>query len=174
MDYVETAIDQLQLGLKLWHAAEEGKLNADDIDVPVTIDWDGTMSAPFVLKNRIFSKPEDFMNSIRNQISMAFGVAAIALNRRREENGVLLPDPINTVEEQWCGLVYQIRNAFAHDIAEPKWNITKPRFARKYEISAHIKADLSNVNDKSFEWSHVGGPGVLVLLKHFGKDHGII
>jgi hypothetical protein len=105
---------------------------------------------------------------------MAFGAAAIALNRRREENRVPLPDPINTVEEQWCAFFYQIRNAFAHDIAEPKWHIKKPRFAQAYEISAHSKADLTDPNGTSFEWSHVGGPAVIVPLKYFGKEHGII
>src|SRR5262249_18892674 len=138
-DYVETAIVQFQFALKLWHAAEDGKLKQDDIDVPLTVDYDGSRRSPFVLKDRIFSNRDDFRNAIQNQISMAFGAAAIALNRRREDKGVLLPDLIDTVEEQWIALVYQIRNAFAHDIVKPTWQINNPKYARIYEISRYIR-----------------------------------
>jgi hypothetical protein len=66
--------------------------------------------------------------------------------------------------------VYQIRNAFAHDIAEPRWNITNPRYARLYDFGG-IRIDLSNVGTKHFEYNDLGGPDVLFWIKDYGGKH---
>jgi hypothetical protein len=101
-------------------------------------------------------------------VSIAFGAAAITLNRCREEAGVQLPDPINTEAEQWVALVYQIRNAFAHDISEPTWSI-KPRFARVYAID-RTRVDLTGLDGVTFDYGHIGGPDALFDLKRYGVD----
>jgi hypothetical protein len=67
-------------------------------------------------------------------------------------------------------VVYQIRNAFAHDISEPRWNITKERYARIYEFGG-ISIDLRLVRSKHFEYSDIGGPDVLFWLKHYGEQN---
>ena len=85
-----------------------------------------------VLPNKVLDSSDDLVLALENNITIAFGAAAITLNRCREEAGVKLPDPIVTEIDQFTSVVYQIRNAFAHDIAEPRWNITNARFARTY------------------------------------------
>lgn len=164
MHYLDSAFAQLEFAIKLMVAAEQGKLTLEDLDIPLTIE-DGR--SILVLKDRIFSDPQDLINACQNNVSVAFGAAAITLNRCREERGISLPDPIISELEQWTGLVYQIRNAFAHDISEPRWNING-RYKRVYEIR-DVRADLTEVNGQHFEYGHVGGPDALFSLRDYAK-----
>ncbi|GAA4796879.1 hypothetical protein [Lysobacter hankyongensis] len=85
------------------------------------------------------------------------------------EAGVALANPIQTEIDQFSSLTYQIRNAFAHDISEPRWNITNPRYARVYEFGG-IRVDLTNVGNKHFEYTDIGGPDVLFHMREFGAS----
>lgn len=58
--------------------------------------------------------------------------------------------------------MYQIRNAFAHDISERKCNITQQRYARVYEFG-NARVDPTNVGSKHFEYGDIGGPDVLFI-----------
>ena len=109
---------------------------------------------------------EEYLQSVK---CPQCGAAAITLNRCREEAGIRLADPIQTEIDQFAGVAYQIRNAFAHDIAEPRWKITNPRFARSYEFGG-IRVDLSNVGTKRFEYQDIGGPDVLFCMKSYGES----
>jgi hypothetical protein len=102
-------------------------------------------------------------------VTITYGAAAITLNRCREEAAVPLPDPISSECDQWVALVYQIRNAFAHDIAEPRWQVNQ-RYARKYEVG-RVRADLQQLHGVRFEYSQIGGPDALFLLRAYGEEH---
>lgn len=166
MNYLDSAFAQLELAIKLMHAAEQGRVKREEIDLPLTIAEGNSV---LVLADHTLHTDADFINAMQNNVSVAFGAAAITLNRCREEVRLSLPNPIDTELEQWIALVYQIRNAFAHDIAEPKWEI-KPRYARTYEIGA-VKADLSNLNGQHFDYYQLGGPEALFFLRDYGKAH---
>lgn len=166
MNYLDSAFAQLELAIKLMHAAEQGKVRREEIDLPLTIAEGNSI---LVLADQTLHTDTDFINAMQNNVSIAFGAAAITLNRCREEIGHPLPNPIDTEVEQWIALVYQIRNAFAHDIAEPKWEV-KPRYARPYQVGA-VKADLSNLHGQHFDYYQLGGPEALFFLKDFGKKH---
>lgn len=167
MNYIDTAFKQLSFAWKLYDYALQGKINVDDLDQPLTFQ-EGRMV--FVLPDKVFSSPEELIVALENNLVIAFGAAAITLNRCREEAGVQLANPIQTEIDQFAGLAYQIRNAFAHDIAEPRWKITNPRFARIYEFGA-IRVDLSSVGTKIFEYQDLGGPDVLFWMKKYGESN---
>lgn len=164
MNYLGTAFAQLELAIKLMHAAEQGRVRREEVDLPLTIAEGNSV---LVLTDQTLHTDADFINALQNNVSVAFGAAAITLNRCREEIGLPLPNPINTEVEQWIALVYQIRNAFAHDIAEPKWEIN-PRYARHYQVGT-IKADLSALHGQHFDYYQLGGPEALFFLKDFGR-----
>lgn len=166
MKYLETAFGQLGFAIKLMAAAELGTLKVEDIDNPMVVR-DGR--SVFVLPDRVLSSQDELILACQNNVSISFGAAAITLNRCREEAAVQLPDPIDGETDQWVALVYQIRNAFAHDIAEPRWSITKERYARAYSIG-RVSADLSGLHGVGFEHTHIGGPGALFLLKDYGLE----
>lgn len=120
MKYLGTAFEQLGFAIKLMTAAERGLVRVEEIDTPTVIQEGRSV---LVLPDRILNSQDDLILACQNNVTITFGAAAITLNRCREEAGIQLPDPIATEEEEWVALVYQIRNAFAHDIAEPRWNI---------------------------------------------------
>lgn len=166
MKYVDTAFKQLELAIKLMVSAETGALQVEDVDTPVTIE-DGP--SVLVLPDRVLLSQGDLIHACQNNVSIAFGAAAITLNRCREEALISLPDPITTEVEEWVALVYQIRNAFAHDISEPRWKISGARFARAYKVG-RIKADLTTLNGAPFEYAELGGPEALFALKDYGMQ----
>src|SRR4051812_12475382 len=122
MRYIETAFGQLAFAIKLMQAAEDGLLYLDSIDRPLTIAEGPSV---LVLPDRVLASTDDLILACQNNVTIAYGAAAITLNRCREEASVPLPDPIVSEADQWVALVYQIRNAFAHDIAEPRWRTNK-------------------------------------------------
>ena len=161
--YVATAFAQLELALKLYHYALEGKIKVDELDIPLTFT-EGKMV--FVLRDKIFDTPDDLLNALSNNVSVAFGAAAITLNRVREEADIGLPDPIESKGDEFVALTYQIRNAFAHDISEPRWNLNSPRYRRVYEVGG-VRADLTGLHGEHFAYEHVGGADALRLLYEY-------
>ncbi len=167
MKYIETAFVQLAFAWKLYNYALEGKIKLDELDIPLTFQ-EGRMV--LVLPDRVFDTPDDLIIALENNLTITFGAAAITLNRCREEAGLRLADPIETELDQFVGLTYQIRNAFAHVIAEPRWNITNPRFARHYRFGG-VRVDPTSVGDKIFQYQDIGGPDVLFHMKAYGDTN---
>lgn len=166
MKYLPTAFAQLQFALKLYHYALDGMINREELDSSLTFEDDGMV---VVLPDQIFDSHDDMILAFENQVSIAFGAAAITLNKSREEAGLTLPEVIESERDQFIALVYQIRNAFAHDIAEPKWEIRNPRYQRVYEVAGR-KVDLTDMNGKVFDYKSIGGPETLERLKDYGES----
>lgn len=166
MRYLDTAFAQLEFSIRLMQAAEDGALDLGKIDIPLSVrEHSGTL----VLPDRVFESNEDAILACQNMVSVSFGAAVITLNRSREERGLGLPDPIANESDQWVALIYQIRNAFAHDISEPKWEIRSERYKRRYEVGG-VVADLSNLSGHHFEYNHIGGAGSLFALKIYAIE----
>jgi len=166
MKYIDTAFKQLAFAWKLYNYALEGRINLDELDRPLTFKEGRSI---LVLPDKVLNSPDDLILALENNLTIVFGAAAITLNRCREEADIRLPDPIVTEIDQFTIVAYQIRNAFAHDIAEPKWNITNSRFVRAYEFGG-IRVDLSAVGTKPFEYSDIGGVEVLFWMKEYGDS----
>lgn len=125
----------------------------------------------FVLSDKIFASNNDFILACENRLTIAFGAAIITLNRSREEAEYRLPDPIVTEADQFVSVVYQIRNAFAHDIAEPKWHITQDRYRRAYQFGGW-RIDLTGFeNGRPFRYEDVGGPDILFHMHQYGMEN---
>lgn len=167
MNFVDTAFQQLSFAWKLYSYALDGKINLEELDQPISFQ-EGRMV--FVLPDKVFHDHGEMIVALENNLSVAFGAAAITLNRCREEAGLALANPIVTEQDQFASVVYQIRNAFAHDISEPRWNVTHERYARVYEFGG-ISIDLGHVGNKNFEYSDLGGPDVLFWLKQYGDQN---
>ena len=161
MKYLPTAFGQLAFAWKLYNYGLDGKINVEELDSDVTwIEGDMVFVVPKALSGH-----EDLRVALENNLTIAFGAAAITLNRTREELKISLPDPISTSQDQCVAIIYQIRNAFAHDIAEPKWKI-KPRYQREYVFDG-VDVDLTNSDGKDFTYESLGGPDVLFRIKNY-------
>jgi len=164
--YIDTAFTHLSFAIKLMQAAEDGVVDLESIDRPLTIKEGASL---LILPDRVLNNPDELINACQNFVTITYGAAAITLNRCREEASVLLADPITSECDQWVALVYQVRNAFAHDIAEPRWQV-KPRYRRTYSIG-HVTADLRKLDGVVFEYAHIGGVNALYILKAYGEEH---
>jgi len=165
LKYLDTAFQQLEFAWKLYNYALEGQINLAELDRPITFQEGKSI---LVLQDQIFHSHDDLILACENNLSIAFGAAAITLNRSREEAGLKLPNPIVSEADQFVSLAYQIRNAFAHDISEPRWNMNDTRYARPYEFDG-IRVDLTNIGNKEFEYHDIGGPEVLFFMKTYAQ-----
>ncbi len=161
MKYLPTAFGQLAFAWKLYNYGLDGNIDAEQLDADVT--WqEGDIH--FVVPKSLETEG-DLEIALRNNLTIAFGAAAITLNRAREELGVALPDPIDSETDQCVALIYQIRNAFAHDIAEPRWQLNA-RYRRPYDFGG-MHFDLTVRNGEAFEYEHLGGPDRFYAIKDF-------
>ena len=164
MEYLDTAFAHLAFAWKLCAYAEDQKIDLDQLDRALTFE-EGRMV--FVLPDKIFDSYDDLMLACQNNLGVAFGVAAIALNRSREEAEFELPNPIETERDQFVSLAYQIRNVFAHDISDPRWNMNQERYSRMYEFGG-VHVDLTRIeNQQPFRCEDIGGPDVLFAMKDY-------
>lgn len=162
MKFVMTAFTNLDLALKILAVAEDGQLTRASIKDGEPITWQSGKSF-VVLPDHSFNSDGEFILALQNNVTIAFGAAAITLNVCREEMGITLPDPIQSANDHLVALIYQIRNCFAHDIAEPKWVIA-PRYQLVYDLG-YKQIDLRNVNGKPFEYDDIGGLDTLAVLR---------
>ena len=162
MKFIMTAFTNLDLALKLLAVAEDGDLRREHIKDGMPITWQSGQSL-VVLPDQSFNTNDDFILALQKNVQIAFGAAAITLNVCREEIGHGLPDPIQSEQDHMIALIYQIRNCFAHDIAEPRW-VMKPRYELLYDLG-YKQIDLRHVNGKPFEYDDIGGLDTLAVLR---------
>lgn len=169
MKYLPTAFGQLAFAWKLYNYGLNGSIDPAELDAEVTFQEDGII---FVVPKAL-EQPEDLRIALENNLTIAFGAAAITLNRVREEIDLKLPDPIESENDHCVALIYQIRNAFAHDIAEPKWEI-RERYRRVYEFGG-MQFDLRCLHGEVFRYEHIGGPDKFYAIKdYFSRSFGAI
>lgn len=161
MKLLNTAFGQLAFAWKLHNYGCNDKINYEELDEEITYK-DGAMV--FVVPKALQS-PDDLIIALENNLGIAFGAAAITLNKVREKMKIPSPNPIESENDQCVALIYQIRNAFAHDIAEPTWEM-KERYKRTYEFG-RMKFDLTDLNGEPFSYEQIGGPGKLFRIKDF-------
>ncbi len=162
--YLPTALGQLAFAWKLLNYGLEGKIDPKELDADITWKDDNMV---FVVP-RALGGDEDLIVALHNNLTITFGAAAISLNRVREELGLTLPQKIESEEEQCIALTYQIRNAFAHDIAEPRWKMND-RYRRCYEFDG-LRIDLTKLDGVAFDYNHIGGPGTLFDIKKYFEE----
>lgn len=105
-------------------------------------------------------------------VGAAFGASAIALDKLYEAvRGNRNPASDDQVDMLWA-LVYAVRNAFSHGIANPKWTI-KERYQRVLSIpfvEPELFINLEELNGSSFEYAHIGGFANWMKLKEISYD----
>ena len=138
MRYLPTALGRLAFAWKLYNYGHEGKINIDELRAEVTWQKDDM----FFIVPKALDCDDDLLITLQNNLTITFGAAAITFNRTREELEIRLPYPIDSELEQCIALIYQIRNAFSHDIVEPRWKVNG-RYKGIYEV-AGVHVDLSS------------------------------
>jgi len=165
--YLPTAFWNLEFAWKLYNYVLDGGIELEKLDVPVTFQEGRSL---LVLPSRTFATQDDLVLACENNLGIAFGAAAITLNRCREEVGIPLPNPIATELDQFVSLAYQVRNSFAHDIAEPRWELRDERYRRAYDFGP-VHVDLTHRHREPFSYHDIGGPEVLFWMRDYAEEN---
>lgn len=162
MRYLPTAFANVEFAWKLLVYGESGGIDLERLDMPITFQ-DENGRPFFIPTDRIFHDRDDLLHALHNNLTIAFGAAAITLNRAIEEAGHRRQNGAFQSEEEQCiALVYQVRNAFAHDIAEPRWEIRNPAFAREYSVGGR-GFDLRELHGRPFRHEDFGVESLFYL-----------
>jgi len=65
-----------------------------------------------------------------------------------------------------------LRNAFAHDLFNPRWELRDPRYSARFEVPGVIVVDTTGKDGQDVRWQDYGGP--LALLKFLQHARGVI
>lgn len=153
---VEIAFWQLEFSIKLLMFCELKKLDPSEFDTNHLVKLEeGNLNFP----SGHFSDPDNIIRAANVSVALAFGASALALDKAFE-TAEILPDPEsdNNVTRIRT-LIYMVRCAYAHGIAEPRWEVRgKYRRAMSIElegIDTHF--DLEKLDGKAFDFKQIGG-----------------
>lgn len=163
-DFLEDAFLGLSFAIKLWNYMLNGQIKKEEFDIDLTV-VDGKSIVP-LLGNQ-FNTTEDLIIATEHMMSISFGVAANILWECVNEKGVYsaanLSEHLTTQEQKLAGFTYMLRCCFAHGPAIPKWMMCK-KYQIQYKVGNKI-IDLSQLNNKIFQYEDIGGFDTLWILK---------
>jgi hypothetical protein len=166
LEDIEIAFLQLEFAIKLLSYCELKKINAPDFDTDHTVILqNGNLEFP----TGYFRDPDNIIKAAKVTVSLAFGASAFALDKAYEVAGVP-KDPLsddNAVRLRT--LIYMVRCAYAHGIADPKWEV---RGAYKRSMTLNltneclIKINFGELDGQDFNFEHLGGHGSWFLIRN--------
>lgn len=114
-----------------------------------------------------FSSCNNAVLSSKMAFGATFGASAISLDNVIEATGRKRNSDSTTEIDQLWAVIYAIRNAFAHGIANPIW-VIKDKYRREVQLTLggkKVVIDFSNLDGQSFEYAHLGGFGNWLRIK---------
>lgn len=156
LEDVRIAFLQLEFAIKMLTHCELGKIdpNVFDTDHIVLLDK-GNLGFP----SGHFSDPDNIIRAAGISVSLAFGASALTLDKAFEAAGMKweLSSEDNLIKLRT--LVYMIRCAYAHGIAEPRWEVrgkNKPKMSVELR-TGQVGIDLEALHGKVFDFDQLGG-----------------
>jgi hypothetical protein len=147
----------------IWHNTKSGKIDYSKIDTNFKVKFDnGEMS---VKTTNIPNQSEKI--AIHTLIAVT-GVCFTALDSAMAEAYGKIDISEKSDFTAMRVIVYQIRNAYAHDPMNPKWVINNPEHRDIFKIEEiGLTIDLNDLNNKEFKVEDVNGLyGIAKLLTY--------
>jgi len=147
LEDVESAFRQLEFAIKLMYYCEDGHLNLTAFNEDSTALF-ATGSMVFGSYNTV----DEIVTCSKINVNICFGASAIALNAALEMAG------IERSNHNVAMVVYMVRCAFGHNIADPRWEV-RGNFLREVSLPmdrGQISIDFKNLNGQPFEYKHIG------------------
>ena len=173
-DHINTAFLQLSFAIKLWNFLDEHPIDKEKFDIDLTIQDPGNCVC---LSGGEFHTYQDLQIASENNISIAFGAAAITLWEAIRERGSVSTkqlDPKGSQKDSLATLSYMLRCCFAHGTAAPVWSIRDKKYRMQYHVG-NKTIDLSAIKDRQvFDYQSIGGYETLWLLKAEAHANGLL
>ena len=153
---IKIAFIQVEFSIKLLSYCELKKINPAEFDTEqiVLLEHEN-----LIFPSENFRRQEDIIRAAGITVSSAFGASALTLNKAWDVAGVD-PDPQSTDEMvKLRTLVYMVRCAYAHGIADPKWEV-QGDYRQVLEVElpiASLKLDLRELHGQDFSFDVLGG-----------------
>lgn len=109
-------------------------------------------------------KPERIDACARYQRLLGMQLLAIEMDSALKST---IPDRLDHSNPEVRNLsivVWQLRNAFAHDPLSPVWRVNDPKYQMVFHVLSMPPLDLKLLNGQSVQRRHFGGPLALVKL----------
>lgn len=149
---VNLAFKQLEFAIKLMCYCENNDLDKSKFDGDITLKF---RKENKVFSDNSFATYEEIIKHSQINVGICFGASAIALDAAFEAAGFSCKKrPLDNIRS----IVYMIRCAFAHNIADPKWEV-KGDFLKQISLVLEeetILIDLNQLNGRSFRYDDVG------------------
>lgn len=164
LEDIRVAFKQLEFAIKLLSYCELGKLLPSDFDTDHLVELEeGNLHFP----PGYFSEPDNIYRAALIGVPLALGATAIVLDQALNlEKSQSQQGEIDEVSELRT-LVFMVRCAYAHGIAEPRWEVRKKhrRIISQNINGRTISVDLSEMHCQPFEVSAIGGYEVWYLIR---------
>lgn len=165
LNFLEDAFLQLSFAIKLWDFLQRypDRIPLEEFDIELFVGNDVRRRDLIHLKSNQFNTYDDLVLASQNNVLICVGAAAITLHESLQD-AYKKPTKLNTDEEKLAGLIYMIRCCYAHNMAEPKWEIRNQIYKTIY-TAGNKQIDLRNVHGQSFTLESVGGYETLWFIK---------
>lgn len=155
---------QLEFAIKLMSYVELNKVDKAtfDTDTVVLLSRDSLS-----FSESSFNSYDDLILAAQNNYQIALGFSAITLESALQDAGLHNNPSDVSPRGQLRTLVYMIRNAFAHDMMIPRWDV-KPKYQRVLNVtlaSHTVCVDLRVLNGKPFDDGDIGGIGTYYEIR---------
>lgn len=153
---IEIAFLQVEFTLKLLTFCECGKIDPGEFDTDHQVRLEaGDLHFP----TGHFSDSNSIINAASVCVSLAFGASALALDKAFEVKGIKSnPDASDNIGRLRT-VVYMVRCAYAHGIADPRWEVNE-KHRRTLVVALDgpsISLDLRALNGQGFQFEQLGG-----------------
>ena len=106
-----------------------------------------------------FGTQEDIVRAAMVAVSLALAGSALTLDKAWDISGIR-PDPHSAdVAVKLRTLVHKVRCAYAHGVADPKWEV-RGDYRQVLELklaNAPLRLDLRELHGRSFDFAQLGG-----------------
>jgi hypothetical protein len=153
---IEITFLQLEFAIKLLSYCELGKIVPLDFDTDQTVLLEnGNLGFPA----GHFSDPDNIIRAANVSVSLAFGASALTLDKAFEVAGIKPEPSSDDMVIKLRTLVYMVRCAYAHGIADPRWDV-RGEYQRAITVeldSKLIEFNFASLNGEPFDFDHLGG-----------------
>ncbi len=156
LEDIEIAFRQLEFAIKLLSFCELGNINPEDFDTDhVVLLEGGNLHFP----TGQFTDQDSLNRAASISVLLAFSASVLVLDKGFEVIGVPRDPEANDDLGTLRTLIYMVRCAQAHSIADPRWE-ARGKFARSITVDlgeAQISLDLQAMHGQRFHIDQLGG-----------------
>jgi hypothetical protein len=156
LEDIDIAFKQLEFTIKLLSFCDSGKMNPKDFDTDHLFMLEGgSLNFPA----RHFGDTDSLVRAARISVLLAFSASVLVLDKGFEVIGMVPNPESNDNIVKLRTLIYMVRCAQAHGIAEPRWE-ARGTFARDLTVDLYgtiISLNLLTLDGEVFNIDQLGG-----------------